>query len=135
MLNQIEIGVAIRRSWDAFREELTGLIIAWLADMCQVTIGGDDELFRRLLFKALLETRERPGATLLKDDATLYEHILDLKFAQAQSRLHHLFINDIKLWKKPKWEMRQMYNYVYTIGPIPRQQLGKFMCAAVQCSY
>lgn len=124
MAQQIDVGVALRLAADVFREEIVALIICWLDDMCKSTIGGDPELFRRLLLHALSTPRiTRPiglGTPLTPD-------IRSLSANHDSRRIDWLFQLDTRLWKKPKWELRQIYSNLATLeGDAQKTLISRF---------
>lgn len=120
MFQQIDVGVALRLATDVFREEIVAVIVCWLEDMCQSTIGGDPELFRRLLLHAMVTPRiTRPiglGTPLTPD-------IRGLSANHDSRRIDWLFQLDTRLWKKPKWELRQVYSNLATLEWESQQML------------
>lgn len=117
MFQQIDIGVTLRPAADTFREEVAGVCISWLADMCQCRIGGDDELFRRLVARAMLERRSPGGKTV---GTLLAPDLKELEWGRNEAghdakRVDWMFHLDVRMWKRIKWEMRQVYAGIYCL--------------------
>ncbi|OCF37903.1 ubiquitin-protein ligase [Kwoniella heveanensis BCC8398] len=112
MIQQIDAPVSLRLAADVFREELVGVLISWLCDLSQCTVGGDDTVFRRMLAKAMYESRSRGAG--IGAGTPLIPDLKELEWGKIMGghdvrRLDWLLQLDSRLWKKPKWEMRQIY--------------------------
>ena len=121
MFQQIDVGVALRLAEDVFREEVVCVVISWLNDMCKVSIGGDPDLFKRILGYALVGNRiTRPkglGSPLTPD-------LWDLAAAPDSKRLDWLLHLDTRLWKKPKWDLRDIYSSISHIEWDLKKRIG-----------
>ncbi|WVQ99973.1 hypothetical protein IAU59_007116 [Kwoniella sp. CBS 9459] len=112
MIQQIDAPVSLRLAADIYREELVGVLISWLCDLSQCTVGGDDTVFRRMLAKAMYEPRSRGAG--IGHGTPLISDLKELEWGKIMGghdvrRLDWLLQLDSRLWKKPKWEMRQIY--------------------------
>lgn len=126
MFQQIDLGVSLRLASDTFREEACGAMINWLTEMCQCTIGSDSDLFKRILLKALLEPRL---ARSVETGTALSADLKDLEYDESNKskeprRLDWLMQLDVRLWRRAKWELRQIYTLLYHMGTDPQRSLG-----------
>jgi E3 ubiquitin-protein ligase UBR1 len=126
MFQQIELSITLRPATDVFKEELAGVLIGWLADMGQCTIGGDRDLFTRILAKALYEPRQQrgdvgPGTPLAPELKELEWNAIG---TQAK-RIDWIMRLDIKMWKRTKFEWRQIYACLYGLSWETQRELGE----------
>lgn len=117
MLQQIDIGVTLRNASDVYKEELVGLLLQWLSDMCKVTICGEEDLVRRYVAMALFQPRsQRPS---ISEGTELAPDLLDLETGLAGSeakRFDWLMRLDVRLWKRAKWQLREIYAGIFVLG-------------------
>ena len=128
MFQQIDLGVTLRLAADTFKEEVVKVIVGWLSDMCCSTIGGDPNLFKRILARSLAEPRMFPwgpgpaqGTPLAHDLDDLFLDRPDASrlagreriFGGMATRLDWLMRIDVRLWRRAKWDMRQIYSAIY----------------------
>ena len=127
MFQQIDLGVTMRSGSDVFREEAVGLIISWLADLSASSIGGDEDLFRRLLAGALREPRiNKSGGHGTPLPPDLESLAAGNKWGGGEPRrVDWLMQVDARLWKQAKWELRQIYAHLYGLDWDVRKDLGK----------
>ncbi|EAL20444.1 hypothetical protein CNBE3650 [Cryptococcus deneoformans B-3501A] len=116
MLQQIDAPVTLRPAADVFREEIVATLMDWLYDIQGSLIGGDDRLPKRLIFNALFEKRMLPpgghGTPLANDLSDLANGKM-LGATQVVKRMDWLLQLDSRLWKKAKWQLRQIYCSVF----------------------
>lgn len=116
MLQQIDIGVTLRSAADVYKEEVVGLCLQWLSDMCKVTICGEEDLFRRYVAMALFEPRAQStvweGSPLAPDLAHLERGI----GGGEARRFDWLMRLDVRLWKRAKWQLREIYSGIFVLG-------------------
>ena len=129
MLEQIDMLVCIRPATDACREEIAGQLLCWLRDMCDVVIGNDDELFKRILARAILAPRTTSspyghGTPLASEFDELCA--LQQRKGQQPTRLWWLMELDSRLWKGPRWAMRDIYSMMYCLGGDIQRDVGGF---------
>ncbi|KAK6910515.1 ubiquitin-protein ligase [Kwoniella mangroviensis CBS 8886] len=127
MIQQIDAPVSLRLASDSFREELVGILISWLHDMVRSTIDGDDTVFKRMLAKALYEPRLRNAG--VGAGTPLAPDLKDLEWGKIMGghdtrRIDWLLQLDSRLWKKAKWEMRQIYCSVLLFDQDVRKDLA-----------
>nr|XP_019044649.1 ubiquitin-protein ligase [Kwoniella bestiolae CBS 10118]OCF23579.1 ubiquitin-protein ligase [Kwoniella bestiolae CBS 10118] len=127
MIQQIDAPVSLRLATDAYKEELVGVLISWLYDMVQSTIDGDDTVFKRMLAKALYEPRMRNAG--VGAGTPLAADLKDLEWGKIMGghdtrRIDWLLQLDSRLWKKAKWEMRQIYCSVLLFDEDVRKDLA-----------
>ncbi|ORY35607.1 ubiquitin-protein ligase [Naematelia encephala] len=129
MFQQIDLGVTLRPSVDTYREELVGVIIPWFLDMCGTSIGGDVDLFKRILAKVLFEPRAQEGVgqgTPLSGDLRDLEWDKS-RYGHESKRLDWLLQLDARLWKSPKWDLRQIYTRFYCFDKeIQKELVSRF---------
>ncbi|ODN78777.1 hypothetical protein L202_04335 [Cryptococcus amylolentus CBS 6039] len=116
MLHQVDAAVSLRPAADVFREEIVAVLIEWLYDVRASIIGGDDRLSKRLLANALFEKRVLPPAapgTPLTPDLNDLVNGKILGKPQEIKRIDWLLQLDPRLWKKAKWQMRQIYCSIF----------------------
>lgn len=109
-LHQIDLGVTIRRSFDTFREEISGIMIEWLLDLTICRVGTDVTVLRELICLELLHPRKR-GTTLYSNQPQLKSYTE----AEFQSRLDWLFLYHTRLWKRPRLNLKQLYVSMITL--------------------
>lgn len=118
MFQQIDMGVLLRHAYDVFKEEEAGAIIAWMYDMCNSHICGDPDVFKRILAKALLDTPQSGQMRhIMADD------LADLRVRSEVKRIDWLMRLDVRMWKKAKWHMRQVYSSVFGLGGEIRDEI------------
>ncbi|WVQ81879.1 hypothetical protein IAT38_004006 [Cryptococcus sp. DSM 104549] len=127
MLQQIDAPVSLRLAADNYREEVAGTLISWLCDICQSTIGGDDRIGQRLVATALFEKRAlpsgAPGTPLPADLADLAAGKIMGSVTEVK-RMDWMLQLDSRLWRKAKWEMRQIYCSVFLSDAEVRKALA-----------
>ncbi|BEI86836.1 hypothetical protein CcaverHIS002_0701820 [Cutaneotrichosporon cavernicola] len=104
MLQQIDIGVTMHHAYDVYREDVAGLLIQWLSDMCKTTICGEEDL-----------TLARPLAPDLAD--------LEANGSKVK-RFDWLMRLDVRLWKRAKWQLREIYAGIFVLGWDVKRQLA-----------
>jgi E3 ubiquitin-protein ligase UBR1 len=126
MFQQIDLGVLLRPAYDVFKEEQAGAIIAWLCDMCSSHICGDPDAFKRILARALCEAPLHvfPRNAIAGDLSGLQIGNSHTNFHDVV-RLDWLMRLDVRMWKKAKWHMRQIYASLYHLGGDIRDEMGK----------
>ncbi|WVR07574.1 hypothetical protein IAU60_004616 [Kwoniella sp. DSM 27419] len=127
MIQQIDTPVTLRLASDTFREELVGVLISWLSDVSQCTIAGDGTIFRRMIAKSLYEGRSR-GAGIAAGTPLALD-LRDLEWGRVMGthdvrRIDWMLQLDSRLWKKAKWEMRQVYCSVLLFDMDVRKDLA-----------
>ena len=144
MLQQIDLGVSLRLAADVFREEIVKVIISWFADMCCSTIAGDPDLFKRLFARALSEPRFKRAVTHGTPLAPDLEELLSygatpatnhFRFGFEPTRLDWLMRIDVRLWRRAKWEMRQIYSAIYGTDWNGKKQLACRFAANYVCMF
>ena len=111
MLQQIDIAAFLLPAHDAFQEDVASTCISILTDLAKCHVGGDPEVILRLIDKALHESREDDG---LVTGSGLPPDLLPLALHQSP-RLDWFLLQDVRLWRKPKWEMRELYCGLYSL--------------------
>ncbi|WWC63263.1 uncharacterized protein I303_105863 [Kwoniella dejecticola CBS 10117] len=127
MMQQIDAPVSLRLALDTYREELVGILITWLNDMVHCTVDGDDTVVKRMLAKALYEPRLRNSG--VGAGTPLSTDLKDLEWGKIMGghdarRIDWLLQLDSRLWKKAKWEMRQIYCSVLLFDQDVRKDLA-----------
>ncbi|KAL1406424.1 E3 ubiquitin-protein ligase ubr1 [Vanrija albida] len=116
MLQQIDIGVTLRNAADVYKEELVGLLLQWLSEMCKVTICGEEDLVRRYVAMALFQ----PRSSQPESDSPPSKDLADLYSWKATDdvpkRFDWLMRLDVRLWRKAKWQLREIYSGIFVLG-------------------
>ncbi|EIW67293.1 hypothetical protein TREMEDRAFT_33731 [Tremella mesenterica DSM 1558] len=128
----IDLTVSLRKSNDVCKEDMGAALIQWLRHMCETTIGGDIELFRRLLLRALLEPRLPMLAVTSGSEGTPFPSDLqDLELerpfpirGQKVTRLDWLFYLDVRLWRESRLDLRSIYTHLCTLGETARNSFA-----------
>ncbi|KLT39021.1 ubiquitin-protein ligase [Cutaneotrichosporon oleaginosum] len=123
MLQQIDIGVTLHHAYDVYREDVAGFLIQWLSEMCKTTICGDDELVRRYVAMAFFQPRNRRS----KPDvgSPLAPDLADLEASGSKAvRFDWLMRLDVRLWKRAKWQLRDIYAGIFVLGRDFKRQLA-----------
>ena len=129
----IDIPVTLRIASDTFKEEVAAVCISWLDQMCETEIGGDPEIFRRLLMRAMLEARlPNMSAAAITDGTHLAMDFLDLGWGQPfpipgqqVCRLDWLFYIDVRLWRRTRLDFRRIYTNLFIMSEEARNELGE----------
>lgn len=114
-VSQIDLGVTLRRSYDVFREDLVGVIVDFLVDMCSAAVSLPN----------LHGEGEDAGTNASHSQRVLRELLADEIFAPriggkgvpGANRIDLLFIYHTKLWKKARLGMKEVYASIGTLGP------------------
>lgn len=90
---------------------MAGALLNWISDLCLSAIGPDGDLFTRLAWRALNESRRDNGAN---EGTGLPSDLIDLAITKAK-RVDWLLMLDPRLWKKAKWDLRSVYSRLYCV--------------------
>lgn len=115
MIQQIDIGVTLHNANDVYKEEVVGLLLQWLSEMCKVTICGEEDLVRRYVAMALFQARSPKSQ---EDEGTpLAPDLADLETSGSDAmRFDWLMRLDVRLWKRAKWQLREIYAGIFVLG-------------------
>ena len=109
-ISKIEIGVAIRRAHDSFREQIVVVIIEWLLDLTRSRLGPDALIIREVIPAQLLSSRPTD-----EDANRSASHIPDfLNDIPNPCRIDWISLYHIWLWKKPRISLKEIYASVLT---------------------
>jgi E3 ubiquitin-protein ligase UBR1 len=98
-LAQIDLGVTVRRARDTFREQISAILIEWLVDLTRCYIYGNDGMtIRQLIASRLFDKREK----------SVYVPAAQVPNS-ASSRLEWLFYFHTRLWKRPRFRLKDLY--------------------------
>lgn len=112
-IQQIDLGVTIRRAYDTFREQTAGVIIEWLMDLTKARLGTDAVVLREVIAKELLASRRNGhGARPLSDISN-------------PTRIDYLFLDHTKLWKKPRLSLKEVYAAVLSLSRDHKIAIGE----------
>lgn len=126
MFQQIDLGVTLRAAADTFKEEVAGMLISWLEDMCNCAICGDEDVFKRIVAQALKEPRVvkgGPGTGLPPDLRNLEDSRTTVWYDTR--RIDWLMQLDARLWKRAKWELRSIYCGLYCLDWNVKREMGE----------
>lgn len=121
-LNQMDIGVTIRRTFDTFREQVVAIIIEWLLDLTRSRLGTDSLVLREIICAELLSSRKKDSSSLTSN------HEASKIYAELNNpaRLAWLFLYHTRLWKKPRLNLKQIYVSIITLTHDHRIAVGMF---------
>jgi E3 ubiquitin-protein ligase UBR1 len=119
-LNQMDIGVTLRRTFDTFREQSAAVIIEWLLDLTRSRLGTDSLVLREVICAELLSPRKKDSSSLSSN------HEASRIYAEFDNpvRLDWLFLYHTRLWKKPRLNLKQIYVSIITISHDHRIAVG-----------
>lgn len=122
-LNQMDIGVTIRRTFDTFREQVAAVIIEWLLDLTLCRLGTDTLVLREVISAELLLPRKKDSSSLTSN------HEASKVYAEVDNpaRLDWLFLYHTRLWKKPRLNLRQIYASILNISYDHKIAVGMFL--------
>ncbi|KZT09063.1 uncharacterized protein LAESUDRAFT_723368 [Laetiporus sulphureus 93-53] len=109
-LSQIDLGVTVRRAYDTFREQVAEVIIEWLLDLTRSRLGTDTLILREVIAAELLSPRKNYSLLPTHDTAKVLADIQD------PSRMHWLFLYHVRLWKKPRLNLKEIYASLITLS-------------------
>jgi E3 ubiquitin-protein ligase UBR1 len=111
-INQIDLGVTIRRAYDTFREQVAAVIIEWLLDLTRSRLGSDTIILREIIAAELLSPRRRDNSTY-SSNPQLTNVVAGV---HNPTRLDWMFLFHSRLWKKPRLSMKEIYAVVLTLS-------------------
>lgn len=111
-LHQIDLGITIRRGYDALREQACAILIEWLLDLTRSKLGSDPFVLRELVTAELLSPRVRGGNVSNLNRDSSKGHI----DTDNPARLDWLFFYHARLWKKPRLNLKQIYVSIISLG-------------------
>lgn len=120
VMNNIDIGVTIRRAYDTFREQIVGIIVEWLRDLTRCRVGADTTILREVIAHEMLQKRKKDlhAPSNLVD---CHKVVADIK---DPTRLDWLFLYHSRLWKKARLTLKQVYVSVSTTNADNRLAVG-----------
>lgn len=116
-LNQMDIGVTIRRTFDTFREQVVAIIIEWLLDLTRSRLNTDSLVLREIICAELPSPRKKASSSLT---SKIYAEL------DNPARLAWLFLYHTRLWKKPRLNLKQIYVSILTLTHDHRIAVGMF---------
>jgi len=112
IINQIDLGVTIRRAYDTFREQVVAVIIEWLLDLTRSRLGSDTLILREVIAAELLSPRRRDNSTYSSNP-----QMIDVaKGVHNPTRLDWMFLFHSRLWKKPRLSLKEIYAVVLNLS-------------------
>lgn len=109
----------MRRAFDIFREHTAAVVIEWILDLLQCHVGGDKFVLKELVAAELFSPRRRDLGFIYPEFARQYPE------AHEGARLEWLFIYHVKLWKRPRLNLKQIYITILTMNQANRLTVGK----------
>lgn len=149
MFQQIDILVTLRHAYDAFMEDTAGVIITILRDLCESRVRGDPDVMSMIIASVLFEARrydavaksQCPPDVYFRESPSMVEFsgkppdALEVGYAFDADRppsmrrhtvkMDWMLVLDGRLWKRAKFEMRQIYSKLYTANPGIQDLLGE----------
>lgn len=121
-LNQMDIGVTIRRTFDTSREQVAAVIIEWLLDLTRSRLGTDRLVLREVISTELLSARKKDSGSLASnlEASKIYTEV------ENPVRLDWFFLYHTRLWKKPRLNLKQIYVSILTLSYDYRIAVGMF---------
>jgi E3 ubiquitin-protein ligase UBR1 len=126
MLQQIDIGVTLRNAADVYKEEVVALLLQWLSDMCKVTICGEEDLVRKYVAMALFQPRKQQSPSSF-EGTPLAPDLVDLEMTSEDNvplRFDWFMRLDVRLWRRAKWQLREIYSGIFVLGPQVKHQFA-----------
>ena len=120
VLNNIDLGVTVRRAYDTFREQMSEVIIDWLLDLSRCRLSTDALVIREFITTELLSPRKREASLHTQSAAALKE-------LTETTRLDYLLIYHTRLWKKPRLSIKELYGSILALGQAHKLGLGMFI--------
>ena len=117
VLNNIDLGVTVRRAYDTFREQMSEVIIEWLLDLSRCRLATDALVIREFITTELLSPRKREASLHTQSAAALKE-------LTETTRLDYLLIYHTRLWKKPRLSIKELYGSILALGQAHKLGLG-----------
>jgi E3 ubiquitin-protein ligase UBR1 len=112
IINQIDLGVTIRRAYDTFREQVVAVIIEWLLDLTRSRLGSDTLILREVIAAELLSPRRRDNSTYSSNP-----QMIDVAIGvHNPTRLDWMFLFHSRLWKKPRLSLKEIYAVVLNLS-------------------
>ena len=102
-IQQIDLGVTIRRAYDTFREQVSAVIIEWLLDLTRSRLGSDTLVIREIICAEMLLPRKQTYNRGFTDSHPFIQGIND------PARLDWLLLYHVRLWKKPRLNLKEVY--------------------------
>lgn len=127
-INQIDLAITVRSARDIFREELAGLLITWIKDLAAARIGTNASFIRDAICEQLCQPfdplTEEWDTNLLQMQVTSSgpdDRYYDIK---RPLRIDQLLLNDLKLWKEARNDLRELYIFSMIVNPEFKKILG-----------
>lgn len=118
---KVDLGVTVRRAYDTFREQSTGVLIEWLHDLTRSRLRGDTTVLREIIAEQLLLCRKKDTNALLahSDSAKILSEFDD------PTRLQWILLYHTRFWKKPRLELKEIYVSLLTLGHDHKVAIGE----------
>lgn len=117
--------VTIRHAYDVYMEEVVGVILVMLSDLCDSHLNGDPDIFSMLLATVLSQSRLVEDQIRVPPDIKFRASPYTRNQTLRPLKLDWLYILDSRLWKMAKIHMRQIYARIYTVNPGIQDLLGQ----------
>ncbi|ORX91768.1 hypothetical protein K493DRAFT_339176 [Basidiobolus meristosporus CBS 931.73] len=132
-LSSIDLHVTIRSGRDTFREEVTGMLIDWLKELCSARRGEITSAYHGKVSDSLIQiVGDELGNSWEKKPENIKE-ILGVSTFVSQEilRFDQLLLYDACLWKEAKVTLREFYVSLFANAP----ELKKFIAARFAVVY
>ena len=117
-ITQIDLGVTIRRAYDTFREQVSAVIIEWLLDLTRSRLGTDILAVREIIAAELLSPRKQTYTRGFTDSHPFIQDVTD------PARLDWLLLYHVRLWKKPRLNLKEIYAALLTLSHDHKLAMG-----------
>lgn len=118
-IQQIDLGVTIRRAYDTFREQVSAVIIEWLLDLTRSRLGSDILAVREIIASELLSPRKQTYPRGFTDSHPFIQDVSD------PARLDWLLLYHVRLWKKPRLNLKEIYASLLTLSHDHKLAMGE----------
>jgi E3 ubiquitin-protein ligase UBR1 len=120
-IQQIDLGVTIRRAYDTFREQVSAVIIEWLLDLTRSRLGSDILIIREIIAGEMLSPRKPTYSRGFTDAHPFIRDVSD------PARLDWLLLYHVRLWKKPRLNLKEVYAALLSLSHDHKLAMGMFI--------
>jgi E3 ubiquitin-protein ligase UBR1 len=110
IIGSIDLAVTVRPAQVSFCEDVAGVFIEFLLDICSARYADDPNAFARTVAHILLAPlpRDKPAE----------------RPSEPQTRFEQLLAFDIRLWKQARLQLRELYVRLLLVGSDVRAEIG-----------
>ncbi|KAK9765319.1 E3 ubiquitin-protein ligase ubr1, partial [Basidiobolus ranarum] len=132
-LFSIGLHVTIRSGRDTFREEVTGMLIDWLKELCSARRGEITSAYHGKVSDSLIQiVGDELGETWRNQPVNIKEILgISTFISEEIVRFDQLLLYDACLWKEAKVTLREFYVSLFANAP----ELKKFIASRFAITY